>query len=230
MKKSKNLIFKLIAYFLFFYFLFFIFPKCILIVKYKFTNPLTTKMMEYQLGIKAENVKIEWKKYNEISTNLKRAVVAAEDDNFINHHGVDWNGIKDAIIDNINKDRTRGGSTISQQLVKNLFLTPKKNYVRKLNEIILTFFMELVLSKDRILEIYLNIVEWGDGLYGIQNASIYYFKTSANHLNTFQAAKLASMLNNPKYFQKNFNSEYLHEKAFKILSRMDYSMIPYKKN
>lgn len=183
-------------------------------------------MIEYQTDKSSQNNKINWVAYDDISKNIKRAVVAAEDDNFITHSGIDIQAIKDAFEDNFNNDLKRGGSTITQQLAKNLFLNPKKSMIRKSNELVLTFFLELILTKKRILEIYLNIVEWGDGLYGIKNASIYYFKTEPKFIDSYQAAKLASMLTRPKYYQKNINSEFLLKKTNLVFKRMGYSETP----
>jgi monofunctional biosynthetic peptidoglycan transglycosylase len=183
-------------------------------------------MIEYQTDKSSQNNKINWVSYDDISKDIKRAVVAAEDDNFITHSGIDIQAIKDAFEDNFNNDLKRGGSTITQQLAKNLFLNPKKSMIRKSNELVLTFFLELILTKKRILEIYLNIVEWGDGLYGIKNASINYFKTEPKFIDSYQAAKLASMLTRPKYYQKNINSEFLLKKTNLVFKRMGYSETP----
>jgi monofunctional biosynthetic peptidoglycan transglycosylase len=183
--------------------------------------------MKYQLGIDyAKNIKIDWVAYEMISNSMKRAVVAAEDDRFIQHSGIDIRSIKDAFVDNLNQQNLRGGSTISQQLVKNLFLNPSKNFLRKINEATLVIFLELFLTKKRILELYLNIAEWGDGLYGIKIASQYYFNVDPNALTSYQSAKLASMLTNPRKYQKDIHSEFLTKKTNQIFKRMDYSSIP----
>jgi monofunctional biosynthetic peptidoglycan transglycosylase len=184
-------------------------------------------MMKYQLGVDyAKNIQIDWVAYEMIKNSMKRAVVAAEDDRFIKHSGIDIRSIKDAFIDNLHQKNKRGGSTISQQLVKNLFLSPSKNIFRKINEAALVIFLELFLSKKRILELYLNIAEWGDGLYGIKNAAQFYFNVDPGSLSSYQSAKLASMLTNPKKYQKNIDSEFLIKKTNQIFRRMDYSIIP----
>tara|TARA_B100000035_G_scaffold315425_1_gene336066 strand:+ start:28644 stop:29195 length:552 start_codon:yes stop_codon:yes gene_type:complete len=183
--------------------------------------------MKYQVGIDyAKNIKIDWVAYEMINSSMKRAVVAAEDDRFMQHSGIDIRSIKDAYLDNLNQKIKRGGSTISQQLVKNLFLSPTKNIFRKINEAALVIFLEMVLSKKRILELYLNIAEWGDGLFGIKNASKFYFNVDPNSLSSYQSAKLASMLTNPKKYQKDMHSEFLTKKTNQIFKRMDYSSIP----
>ena len=183
--------------------------------------------MNYQLGSEyAKNIKIDWVVYEEISSSMKKAVVAAEDDRFMEHPGIDLRSIKDAFVDNLHQKSKRGGSTISQQLVKNLFLSPSKNIFRKINEAALVIFLEMFLGKKRILELYLNIAEWGDGLYGVKNASHFYFNVEPNSINSYQSAKLASMLTNPKKYQKDIYSEFLTKKTNQIFKRMDYSSIP----
>ena len=183
--------------------------------------------MNYQLGIDdAKNITIDWVAYEIISNSMKRAVVAAEDDRFMQHSGIDLRSIKDAFVDNLHLKNKRGGSTISQQLVKNLFLNPSKNIFRKINEAALVIFLEMFLSKKRILELYLNIAEWGDGIYGIKNASQFYFNVDPNSLSSYQSAKLASMLTHPRKYQKDIHSEFLTKKTNQIFKRMDYSSIP----
>jgi monofunctional biosynthetic peptidoglycan transglycosylase len=182
--------------------------------------------MEYQIGEQAKDIQIRWTPYKSISNDLKRAVIAAEDDKFIQHQGYDWESIENAIYKNLKQKKKVGGSTISQQLAKNLFLNSEKKISRKLNEFVITFFIEMILSKKRILEIYLNVIEWGNKTYGVHAASKKYFSIKPSGLNALQSAKLASMINNPKYFDKNFDEPYLLEKTFVILNRMEYSIAP----
>jgi monofunctional biosynthetic peptidoglycan transglycosylase len=182
--------------------------------------------MKYQIGEQSKNIKLTWTPYNKISNDLKKAVIAAEDDKFIHHKGYDWESIENAIYKNLKQRKKIGGSTISQQLAKNLFLNTEKKISRKLNEFVITFFVELMLSKKRILEIYLNVIEWGNNTYGVSAASKKYFSIKPHELNALQSAKLASMINNPKYFDKNFDEPYLSEKTFVILNRMEYSVAP----
>ena len=145
----------------------------------------------------------QWVPYARISSNIKLAVVAAEDSGFVYHDGFEFDAIKQAWEKNLRRGKTvSGGSTITQQLAKNLFLTGEKNYVRKGQELIITTMLEFLLSKERILEIYLNSVEWGEGVFGVQAAAKYYFQTSAKTLNVWQAARLASALPAPKCFDK----------------------------
>ena len=206
----------------FFYLLTIIFK----IYQFRDINPLYTSMMEYQIGEQAKDIELIWTPYKSISSDLKRAVIAAEDDKFIQHQGYDWESIENAIYKNLKQKKKVGGSTISQQLAKNLFLNSEKKISRKLNEFVITFFIEMILSKKRILEIYLNAIEWGNKTYGVHAASKKYFSIKPSDLNALQSAKLASMINNPKYFDKNFDEPYLVEKTFVILNRMQYSVAP----
>ena len=144
-----------------------------------------------------------WVSYPHISLALKRAVIASEDSGFIDHDGFEFDALKKAWEKNLKRGKTvSGGSTISQQLAKNLFLTGEKNYLRKIQEMLITAMLEAFLSKQRILEIYLNSVEWGEGVFGAQAAAQHYFGTSASGLNTQQSARLAAALPAPKCFDK----------------------------
>jgi monofunctional glycosyltransferase len=133
----------------------------------------------------------------EISTQLARAVVSAEDGRFYQHRGVDWKAIQEAVEDN-RRGRRRGGSTITQQFVKNLFLTTHSNFVRKALELPLAYIAELVLPKERILTLYLNVIEWDRGVYGAEAASRHYFGIPARDLSRYQAASLAAVIPNPR--------------------------------
>lgn len=184
-------------------------------------------MMQYQNSNFHESAPIKWMNYDEISDSIKKSIIAAEDDNFLDHSGIDWINLRIAVRENYKaKKIIRGGSTISQQVVKNLFLTPKKNYFRKFNEFILAVILELIMTKKRIFEIYLNIIEWGEGVYGISNAIKYYYGYDSSKLSDYEAAKLASMINKPKFYQKNFYSDELNLKTIKIMNRMNYSNFP----
>jgi monofunctional glycosyltransferase len=153
-----------------------------------------------------------------LGPNLPRAVIAAEDARFREHHGVDWAGMRQAMQDNLHRGRFwRGGSTITQQLVKNLFLTTYGSFARKLAEIPLSLLAELILSKDRILELYLNVVEWGPGVYGGQAAAERYYDTSAAYLSREQAARLAACLPSPR----TRKPQRMNASAAKILRRME---------
>lgn len=172
-------------------------------------------------------IKHHWVDYQRISTHLKRAVIAAEDSKFTDHHGFDWDGIQIALEKNIKKGKiVAGGSTISQQLAKNLFLSSKRTPWRKLEEVFITLMLEAILSKERIFEIYLNVIEWGNGVFGAEAASIHYFKHKAAHINRFQAAKLASMIPNPRYYDRHRQARGLNRKSNIIIKRMHQVLIP----
>lgn len=189
----------------------------------------------------------EWVDYSQISSNLKRAVIASEDDGFTNHDGVDWDALEKAWQKNAKaeqraarKPETRitqgkaqakapkivGGSTITQQLAKNLFLSGERTLVRKGQELVLTVLLEHLLSKDRILEIYLNSVEWGEGVFGAEAAAQHYFKKPASKLTSYEAARLAVMLPGPRVFEKRPNSAYLASRARTIVARMGDAQLP----
>ena len=195
-------------------------------------NPPTTAFMELRAreadkaGKKPRKVQ-RWVPYERISANLKRAVVAAEDAKFSEHEGFDWEGIQKALEKNQKKGRiVAGGSTISQQLAKNLFLSASKTPWRKAQEAVITLMLEAVLDKRRILEIYLNVVEWGNGVFGAEAAARHYYGTSAAQVSAEQAARLAVLLPNPRKFGRLPNSPYLAARSQVILGRMNAADIP----
>ena len=149
-----------------------------------------------------------------IAEHLKRAVISAEDANFIDHEGVDWEAIERAWAKNQKRGKlVSGGSTITMQLAKNLFLSGERSFIRKGEELIVTWMLETVLDKERILELYLNSCEWGIGVFGAQEAAKYYFQVSAAQLSAKQSAKLAAMLPNPRFYDKQRNHPYLLRRA-----------------
>lgn len=169
----------------------------------------------------------KWVEYKRISPNLKRAVIAAEDTKFVDHEGFDWEGIQKAYEKNLKKGKiVAGGSTISQQLAKNLFLSTKRTPWRKLEEAVITFMLEQMMTKRRILEIYLNIIEWGNGIFGAEAAARYYYGTSAANLSQYQAARLAAMVPRPKFYQKNPNARGLARRTGTIQARMYLVQVP----
>ena len=186
----------------------------------------------------------EWVPYARISDHLKRAVIASEDDGFVSHDGVDWNAIEQAWERNaraealaskaqarapdrpVRAPKIRGGSTITQQLAKNLLLSGERTLLRKGQEFVLTLLLEQLLSKQRILEIYLNSVEWGDGVFGAEAAAQHYYRKSAARLSTAEAARLAVMLPAPKRFEKAPGSAYLAGRTRTILARMGSAELP----
>ena len=195
-------------------------------------NPSSTKFMEDRLEIIQETrpdaeLKYKWVAYDKISNHLKRAVIASEDAKFKNHEGFDWEGIEKAYEKNLKKGKiVGGGSTISQQLAKNLFLSASRTPWRKAEEAVITLMLEKMLSKRRILEIYLNVIEWGNGIFGAEAAARHYFKTSAGSLSTQQAAKLAAMIPNPRFYDTHRNTRYLNRRTATIQARMRFAELP----
>lgn len=161
-----------------------------------------------------------WKDWDEISDNIKVAVIASEDQNFPNHWGFDFEAINRAIKYNKKNKKLRGASTISQQVAKNIFLWPARSWVRKGFESWFTIWIELMWSKKRTLEIYLNSVEWGEGIFGIEAASQYYFNVSANQLTTYQASLLAATLPNPRKWNPAKPNSNIETKAEWIRTQM----------
>lgn len=169
----------------------------------------------------------KWVASSDISVHMKRAVIASEDARFTQHNGFDIDAMKAAVEKNKASGSVRvGGSTISQQLAKNLFLFSHRSYVRKAEEALITYFLEKFWSKQRILTVYLNVVEFGDGIYGVEAAAQHYFNRPAKRLTKEQAALLASMLPRPKYYQHHFKSRHLHRKKRVIMKRMALSKLP----
>jgi monofunctional biosynthetic peptidoglycan transglycosylase len=195
-------------------------------------NPSTSAFMEDRLAImqdKNPNAELrhKWVPYEKISGNLKRALIAAEDAKFVDHEGFDWEGIQKAYEKNLKKGKiVAGGSTISQQLAKNLFLSTRRTPWRKLEEAAITLMLEAVMDKRRIFEIYLNVIEWGNGVFGAEAAARYYYRTSAANLTAEQAAKLAAMVPNPRYYDKHREARGLQQKTAIILGNMADAEIP----
>lgn len=198
---------------------------------WKWVNPGETSFMairlaELQAKDPAASLRHQWVPYERISVQMKRAVVSSEDDNFVDHDGFDWDGIQKAMEKNQKKGRAvAGGSTISQQLAKNLFLSPSRSYVRKAEEAVITVMIETFWDKRRILEVYLNVVEWGNGVFGVDAASRRYFNINAAQLSASQAAHLAVMLPNPRKYEKNFSAR-LAAHAARVQGRMPYVEVP----
>jgi monofunctional biosynthetic peptidoglycan transglycosylase len=196
-------------------------------------NPANTAFMEAGLdrlqekkGPDAE-LRHQWVDYNRISIHLKRAVIAAEDSKFLEHEGFDWEGIEKAVEKNLKKGRiVAGGSTISQQLAKNLFLSASRNPLRKVQEAIITVMIEQLWSKRRILEVYLNVIEWGNGIYGAEAAARRYYKTSAAGLGASQAAHMAAMIPNPRYYETHRSARGLLKRQGIIAARMWQVSVP----
>lgn len=195
-------------------------------------NPSSTSFMQTRLAEiqKTEpdfQLKQDWVAYEKISVNLKRAVIAAEDSGFMAHNGVEMQAIELAIKRNARRGKvTHGGSTITQQLAKNLFLTSKRSYLRKAQELVIALMIEAIWDKRRILEVYLNVVEWGNGVYGAQAGARHHFGTYASRLDAYQAARMAAMLPAPRYFDKRRNSPFLARKTTTLQKRMVQVAVP----
>jgi len=183
--------------------------------KLKKENPKKTALMEYRATTSKEKKKTyridqSWVPYSKISPYLIKAVLIAEDDKFWNHEGFDYQAIQKAIEKDLNARKFRyGGSTITQQLARNLFLSPEKSLIRKISEAVITWRMEKVLSKKRILELYLNVVEWGEGIFGAEAASRHYFGKPSSELNPEEAARLAAILPNPRRYRPIGDQRYV---------------------
>jgi monofunctional biosynthetic peptidoglycan transglycosylase len=195
-------------------------------------NPEMTSFMASRLDILRDGkpgaeLRHTWVPYDRISVHLKRAVVAAEDARFMDHEGFDWDAIEKAVEKNRRKGHVvLGASTISQQLAKNLFLSAERTPWRKGQEAIITVMIEHVMDKRRILEIYLNVIEWGDGVFGAEAASRHYFAASAAALGPSQAARLAAMVPNPRYYDRHRATPWLERKTRIILTRMVSAELP----
>src|SRR3989338_4521093 len=183
-------------------------------------NPSTTAFIErYKDKHKDTKIKQVFVPYDKISPYLKEAVIAAEDDEFFEHRGFSWEAIKKAAVYDWKKKRfARGASTTTQQLARNLYLTPSKNPIRKIREIMIALKLERELSKQRILELYLNVVEWGNGIYGCEAAARHYFNKSASNLSMSESAYLASILPSPRRLGKQ--TPYLTPRAARIMNRI----------
>ena len=195
-------------------------------------NPASSAFMHDRLEVlqdknPAAQLQHKWVPYNRISDSLKQALIASEDAKFVDHDGFDWDGIQKAYEKDLKKGKiVSGGSTISQQLAKNLFLTAKRTPWRKGEEVIVTVMLEHMMEKERIFEIYMNVIEWGDGVFGAEAAARHYYQISAAHLSPEQAAKLAAMVPNPRYYDKHREAKGLLRKTEIVLSRMNDAEIP----
>ncbi len=208
------------------------------VVYWRWVNPAQTAFMQQDRERRERALPVQgqrtdaaqqriWVDYARISANLKRAVVTSEDARFLSHEGVDWEAMEKAYRDNLHRGRTiRGGSTISQQLAKNLFLSARRSYLRKFQEMIIAFMIEAVWDKRRILEVYLNVVEWGDGIFGAEAGARHYFGVSAGALDAEQAARMAAMLPSPRFFDHHRESSYLGERAQFIERYLPSAQIP----
>ncbi|MCR4299272.1 MAG: monofunctional biosynthetic peptidoglycan transglycosylase [Gallionella sp.] len=195
-------------------------------------NPSTSAFMDDRLAVMQDKnpdakLRHQWVPYEKISSHLKRALIAAEDAKFVDHEGFDWEGIQKAYEKNLKKGKiVAGGSTISQQLAKNLFLSTRRTPWRKAEEAAITLMLEVVMDKRRIFEIYLNVIEWGNGVFGAEAAARHYYRASAANLTAQQAARLAAMVPNPRYYDAHREARGLLRKTEIILGRMNDAEIP----
>ena len=197
-----------------------------LLVTWK-AHPVDNSMFMLIHRLQGGDVSQTWVSYDKIAKSVKQAAVASEDARFSSHNGFDLSSIELAIKQNQKAGAiSMGGSTISQQLVKNLFLTSHRSYIRKGEEAVITLMMEKIWDKRRILEVYLNVVEFGDGIYGIEAAAKHYYGKSAAKLTREESALLISMLPNPKYYEKNRYNKRLRNKQKIILKRMPSAILP----
>jgi monofunctional biosynthetic peptidoglycan transglycosylase len=202
------------------------------IVYWKWYNPAHTAFMRHSLeslAVRNPSARLQqqWVAYGRISGNLKRAVVAAEDARFLTHEGVDWEAMEKAYEQNLKRGRVaHGGSTISQQLAKNLFLSAHRSYLRKAQELLITWMVEAVWNKKRILEVYLNVAEWGDGVFGAQAAARHYFGVDCALLSPEQAARMAAMLPAPRLFDHHQDAPFLEQRTDSILRALPGAQIP----
>ena len=202
------------------------------IIYWDIFNPSATAFMERRLEASRVDkgkaaLRQEWVPYERISEHLKRAVVVAEDARFLDHEGFDWQAIQEAMAKNEKRGKVvAGASTISQQLAKNLFLSGERSWPRKAQEAAITWMMERTMSKRRILELYLNVAEWGEGVFGAEAAARYHFGVSAAALGPEQAAWLAAILPSPRRYGRGGITRYSVERAETIFARMGSAQIP----
>ncbi|XXQ69403.1 monofunctional biosynthetic peptidoglycan transglycosylase [Neisseriaceae bacterium B1] len=202
------------------------------IIAFRAVAPHQTAFMSARMSQLADSkpdiqLNYQWVAYDKISVNLKKALIASEDANFAEHGGFDWNGIRNAIKRNERSGKVRaGGSTISQQLAKNLFLNEQRSYVRKIEEAAITAMLEATTDKDRIYALYLNVIEWGYGVYGAEAAAQKFYGKSAANLSKAQAAQLAARIPKPLFYIDNPHDRGLRAKTNIILRRMGSAELP----
>lgn len=236
-KKQKNSFLKTLFKWVFRLALIFLASSVVLTAAYIIINPPCTPLMllrivEGAFNGKSVGIDKDWKGYDEISPYIFKAVMSGEDSKFLQHNGFDWKAIERArkINERRNGKRLIGASTISMQTAKNVFLWPGRNYVRKGLEAYFTFLIEAFWSKRRILEVYANVVEWGDGIYGVEAASQHYFHKSAKDITAREAALLAAVLPNPRRWSPAEPTNYIKKRQGFIQSRMGGMPLPRKEN
>ena len=203
------------------------------VLVFKYINPPSTPLMWIrwvQSDSKSQRSTASWRSLESISPNLLKAVIAAEDQNFFSHQGFDWKAIEYAIQENLIRDRKIGASTISMQTARNVFLWQKRTWLRKILEGYFTTLIEFFWNKRRILEVYLNVIEWGEGIFGCERASQLYFKPSSLLLTPVESAWLAAILPNPRKWSRQPAPEHVQERQIKILNTMQTVKVQLQKN
>jgi len=216
MKRLFKFIFKAIVWF--------IVITVLWVVAYKFVPVPYTPLMAIRSYNGDENyeTKHQWESIDDISSYLQLAVICSEDQNFINHNGFDYDAIEKAYEKNKAGKRLRGASTISQQTAKNVFLWPDRSWLRKGMEVYFTFLIETMWSKERIMEVYLNSIEMGDGVFGAEAAAQYWFNKNAKNLSQYEAAAIAAILPNPRNYRASPASAYIEKRKTWIVKQMRY--------
>ncbi len=213
------------------FFIVFLIFTVIPVLVYRFVNPSTTPLLwvrwvESGYSKSHPTFLKHWVPLNQISPNLVRAVIVAEDQKFYNHSGFDWQAVEAAIKINFATDKTVGASTISMQTARNVFLWQDRNWLRKSLEVWFTFLIENLWAKKRILEVYLNVIEWGNGMFGCEHAALKYYKHSSATLSPVESALMASVLPNPRTWSVLHPQPHVLDRQSKILSIMTQSHIP----
>ncbi|MFZ4679156.1 MAG: monofunctional biosynthetic peptidoglycan transglycosylase [Flavobacterium sp.] len=187
-----------------------------------FTPLMVTRIIEFKLEGKDAIYSHKWVPLEDISPNLQKAVIASEDGNFLKHNGFDFEAMQKAFKNNNKGKRIKGGSTISQQTAKNVFLWQGRSYIRKGLEAYFTVLIELIWGKERIMEVYLNSIEMGNGVYGAQEAARHWYSKTATNLTPREAAGIAAILPNPRKFKASNSSSYINRRKVKIMRVMRY--------
>jgi monofunctional biosynthetic peptidoglycan transglycosylase len=224
-KATKKSLFKRITILVAKVLLWFFLVSLLWVVAYRFINPPITLLMvqrnwERKANDKPAKIEKKWVKFDGISDNMKRAAVSAEDQLFLKHIGFDIKAIEKAYRDNAKKKKVKGGSTISQQTAKNVFLWPGRSYIRKAFEAYFTLLIEVLWSKERILEVYLNVIEMGDGIYGAEAAAQAYYGKSCKNLTRSEAALIAACFPNPRRLTPKKPTSYIRHKQYLIMRNM----------
>ncbi len=188
-------------------------------VIYKWVPVPATELMLKRYLVNGSSIEKEWVPIDKIANSMQLAVVSSEDQNFLTHHGFDFEAIQ-KVLEQEDVSKMRGASTISQQTAKNVFLWDGRNFVRKGFEAYFTCLIEWIWGKQRIMEVYLNVIEFGDGIYGVEAAAHHYFGKSASNLSKEEAATLAALLPNPREYGKNINGRYIQKRKIWILRQM----------